>query len=274
MDILKINYGETFQNKFEGYSHHTRVKSFEAEFTLPIPITESQAIISGIDHSRDQLQLYPQADFSRLYNTTLKLGLASEWSEQWSSSIVLLPKLASDYRNISDRDFFIGIYATFAYKKQENMKWRFGMYASTEAYGVFTTPIFGWQYLSTNERFYMNMSLPISGILTYQFGKITGGIDYFGISRSFNVHQDHQVLYADLSSLRFSGFLQIGALKESILLRAKLGYSTNRYKMFEEGEKIGLGLSAFNFGDHRQQLNPDILGSMFFKIEAIYRFQL
>lgn len=275
VDILKINYGETFKNKFEGISSDTRVKSFEAELTLPFPINDSHAIVSGIDHSNDHLQLYPDQKTTSLYNTTLKLGLASKWNEKWSSSIILLPKLASDYNQLSSKDFYMGIYASFAIKKNENLSYRFGFYTSTEAYGVFATPILGWQYRSPNEHFEMNMSLPINGVLTYRLDKVAVGIDYVGISRSFRIHQENlPAQYADLSSLRFSGFLEKSVLNESILLRAKLGYSTNNYEMYAEGEKIDLGLSAFNFGDNRTQLNPDISGSLFFKVEAIYRFYL
>lgn len=275
VDILKVNYGETFKNKFEGFNTSTQIKSFEAEFILPIPLTENQAIISGIDHSNDRLQLFPQSEFTQLYNTTLKLGLASIWNEKWSSSIVLLPKIASDYKDFSGKDFYMGIYATFAVQQKENLKYRFGLYASTEAYGVFMTPIFGWHYLSQNEKFEMNMSLPISGIMTYDLGAFSVGMDYFGISRSFRIHQtDEPVLYADLSSLRFAGFMQMNTFKKQILWRAKLGYSTNDYQVYEDGEKINLGLSAFNFGDSRTQLNPNIKGSVFFKLEVIYRFYL
>lgn len=275
VDIFKINYGETFKNNFKNYDKNTRVKSLIAEFTLPIPINDSQAFISGIDYSSERLQLYPNQPAIGFYNTTLKLGLASQWNEKWGSTIVLLPKLASDYKHLSGKDFYMGIFASFSVKKQENFRYRFGVYASTEAYGVFATPILGWQYLSPNKRFEMNMSLPISGVMTYKLGRFSIGADYYGISRSFRVHQKSQpTQYADMTSLRFSGFLQLNTFKESILLRAKLGYSTNNYELYAADEKIDLGLSAINFGDHRTQLNPDILGSLFFKIEAIYRFHL
>lgn len=274
VDVLKFNYGSTFKNKFENTSNSTKIRAMEAEFTFPIPVTKSQAIITGIDHSNDRLQLFPQDDFTTLYNTTLKLGVASVWNEKWSSSVVLLPKISSDYRHLSNEDFYMGIYATFAIQKQENLKLRFGFYGSSEAYGIFATPIIGWHYLSTDKRFEMNMSLPISGIMTYYFDRISVRIDYFGISRSFRVHKTEvPTLYADLTSIRFSGFVQ-KEIFNSILFRAKTGYSTNSYKMFETGEKIDFALSTINFGDHRTQLNPKIGGSFFFKVEAIYRFKL
>ena len=155
------------------------------------------------------------------------------------------------------------------------MKYRFGEYASQEAFGLFTTPILGWYYLSPNKRFEMDMSLPISADVSYKLGITTVGMDYFGIGRSYKVHYENlPTLYADLSSLEFAGYLQFNALEENVLLRAKLGYSSNNYEMYAEGEKMDLGVSAFSFGDDRTQLNPSLNGGVFFKLETIYRFHI
>lgn len=275
VDILRIGYGQTFNNNFEGTDSSTSVKSFEAGFTFPIVLNVNQALITGADFSRNNLQLFPEAEFTSLYSTNLKLGLASTWSEKWSSTIVLLPKLASDYKNISGDDFYFGGFALLKLKKNENLKYRFGVYASQEAFGFFTTPILGWYYLSPNKRFEMDMSLPISADVSYKLGITTVGVDYFGIGRSYNVHYENSpTLYADLSSLEFAGYLQFNALEESVLLRAKLGYSSNNYEMYAEGEKMDLGVSAFSFGDDRTQLNPALNGGIFLKFEAIYRFHI
>ncbi len=121
----------------------------------------------------------------------------------------------------------------------------------------------------------MDMSLPISADVSYKLGITTVGMDYFGIGRSYNVHYENSsTLYADLSSLEFAGYLQFNALEESVLLRAKLGYSSNNYEMYAEEEKMDLGISAFSFGDDRTQLNPSLNGGFFLKFEAIYRFHL
>ena len=273
VDIFRIGYGQTFNNNFEAVNNDTNVKSFEVGFTFPVVINKNHALITGADFSSNNLQLFPNAEYTSLYSTNLKLGLASTWYEKWSTTIVLLPKIASDYKNISDDDFYFGGFALLKLKKNENLKYRFGIYATQEAFGLFTTPILGWYYLSPNKRFEMDMSLPISADVSYKLGITTLGIDYFGIGRSYNVHYKNlPTLYADLSSLEFAGYLQFNALEESVLLRAKVGYSSNNYEMYAEGEKIDLGVSAFSFGDERTQLNPSLNGGVFLKFEAIYRF--
>ena len=232
-------------------------------------------MITGADFSLNTVQLFPDAAYSNLYSTNLKLGMASTWSEKWSTTIVLLPKIASDYKNIMGDDFYFGGFALLKLKKNENFKYRFGIYATQEAFGFFTTPILGWYYLSPNKRFEMDMSLPIAADVSYKLGLTTVGVDYFGIGRSYNVHyKNAPTLYADLSSLEFAGYLQFNTLEESVLLRAKAGYSSNSYEVYAEGKKIDLGVSAFSFGDDRTQLNPSINGGVFLKFEAIYRFHI
>ncbi|MCW5518276.1 hypothetical protein J1N09_00400 [Aureitalea sp. L0-47] len=274
-DLLRIGYGQTFNNDFENSPNSTQVKSFEADLTFPVPLSEKNVLITGGSFSRNNLQLYPEAEFTSLLSTTLKAGLATTYNEKWSSTVVLLPKIASDYQNITGEDFYFGAYAVVKLKKSDNLIYRFGAYGSTEAFGFFSTPIFGWYYLSPNGRFEMDMSLPISGDINYCLGATTLGMDYFGIGRSFNITETGAPdVYVDLSSLDFASYIQFNTLGNSVLLRAKFGYSSSNFEVYQQGEKIDLGLSAFSFGDDRTQLNPNISGGLFLKFEAIYRFRL
>ena len=275
VDILKIGYSETFNNDFEGTNKSTQVNSFEAGLTIPIVINKDYAFITGFDFSKNNLQLFPDSLQTNLYSTILKVGLASTYSKKWSSTLILLPKIASDYKNISSDDFYVGGLALFKYQKNENLKYRFGIYGSTEAFGFFTTPILGWYYLSPNTKFEMDVSLPIAADINYKLGKTTLGVDYYGIGRSFALHGENQPNeYVDLSSLEFASYIQYNAFENSILLRGKFGYSSNNYEVYADGDSIDLGVSAFTFGDDRKQLNPDLSGGFFLKVEAIYRFQL
>lgn len=274
VDLFKIGYGQTFNNDFDGTPNSTYLKVFDASLTIPIVLNENHAFITGADFTTNELQLFPEIDFTNLYSSTLKLGMASTWNEKWSTTIVLLPKVASDYKDISSEDFYFGGFALLKLKKRENLIYRFGFYGSTEAFGFFTTPIIGWYYLSPNGRFEMDMSLPVQADMNYCLGATTIGLDYVGIGRSFNVESDGPPIYVDLSSLEFASYLQFNTLGKSVLLRAKFGYSSNDYEVYERGEKIDLGLSAFSFGDDRTQINPSISGGFFLKFEAIYRFNL
>jgi hypothetical protein len=275
VDLLKIGYGKTFSNSFADTSENTEVTTFDVDLTYPVVLNGKNTLITGAAFNYSNLQLFPDMGYTSLYSSTLKIGLASSFNEKWSSTVVLLPKIASDYKNISGDDFYFGGFAVLKLKKKENLIYRFGIYATSEAFGIFSTPIIGWYYLSPNKRFEMDMSLPIAADINYKLDFATVGFDYYGIGRSYKLNQGAlPKQYVDQSSLEFLGYFQFNALENSVLIRAKAGYASSSYEVYENGDKIDFGLSAFSFGDNRTQLNPDISGGLLLKLEAIYRFNI
>ncbi|QAA82005.1 hypothetical protein EI546_09845 [Aequorivita sp. H23M31] len=273
VDIFKVGYGQTFKNEFKDKEASTDIKFLNMGVTVPIPLNENHAFITGAEFTYSNLQLFPEAEYSSLYSTFLTLGLASNWNKKWSSTLVLLPKLASDFDPVSSKDFFMGGLGVIKFRKNENLLYRFGAYASQEAFGVFATPILGLNYLSENNKFEIDLNLPIKGDINYKFEFATVGIDYLGISRSFNLHyEDMPSMYVDLGSTQVASYLQFKVFKEEILLRTKFGYSSDNYEVYAQDDKVDLALSAFNFGDNRTQLNPSLSGSLFVKLELVYRY--
>ena len=275
IDLFNVAYGKTLNNNFANSSAQTELTTFDVNLTYPLVLNENNTFITGAAFNYSNLQLFPNTSAANLYSSTLKLGLATTINEKWSTTIVLLPKVASDYKNISGDDFYFGGYAILKLKKKENLIYRFGLYASSEAFGLFSTPIIGWYYLSPNKRFQMDISLPIAADINYKLGFGTIGVDYYGIGRSYNINQETlPSQYVEQTSLEFLGYYQCSTLKSTLLLRLKAGYSTSNYAVYETGDEIDFGLSAFRFGDDRRQVNPDISGGILLKLEAIYRFNI
>lgn len=290
VDILKISYSENFNSEFEGYSQSTNVKSIDIDFTYPIVINNNNALITGVNYSRNNLELFPRLNQTTtsnlftnytgntsLHTSILKLGLATTFDKKWSGTFVLLPKLASDYINISNDDFYFGGVAILKYKKHERLKYRFGLFAIDQAYGWFTTPIIGLYYISKNSKFEMDISVPVSADINYSLSKnFNVGFDYLGIGRSFDVHLENTPdFYIDYGALEFTCYAQYALLSKSILLRAKLGYADFDAEAYADGDKIDFRVSAFNIGDGgRKQLNPELSSGFIAKIEAVYRFNI
>jgi hypothetical protein len=63
-------------------------------------------------------------------------------------------------------------------------------------------------------------------------------------------------------------------MDNSILLRLKAGYVANSAEVYAKDDQIDFRVSVFDFGDERNQLSPDLSGSLFAKLEAVYRFDL
>ena len=276
VDVFKFGYSYTDQAKFKDTNENTSINVFNASVTFPIELSSKHVFLTGIDLSSHNLWLSPEyRQPTTLYNTLFKVGLATTFSEKWSSTFVLLPKIASDYKTISGDDFNFGVYAIAKLKKSEYFKFRFGLYASTELFGVFATPIIGAYYLSPNKHFEIDASLPITAAVNYHFERVSLGFDYFAIGRSYNISQETSTsVYVDQRPIEASTYIQFGLAENSILLRAKLGYSSNTNEVYAQGDQLNYRISAFSFGDDRTQLNSDILGSVFLKFEAIYRIHL
>ena len=126
VDLLKIGYGQTFNNNFEGSDASTHVTSFDLDFTYPVILNKNNVLVTGLIFIENEVQLYPSTDiyhspFNKLYSTTLKMGLSSKFNNKWSSTIVLLPKVASDYKIITKKDFFMGGFAILKLQKKSNL---------------------------------------------------------------------------------------------------------------------------------------------------------
>jgi hypothetical protein len=273
VDLINLGYSNTFSTSFKESGENADGQSFFADLNFPIELNEKYALITGVNLNTHQLPLYPNAEITHLYSLMLKLGLATTHSKKWSSTLVFLPKLASDYNNLSSDDLYLGGYGILKYQKSDDLLYKLGAYGSTEAFGVFFTPIVGLYYTSPNGLFEMDLSLPISADINYTLGNTIVGIDYFGIGRSFHLDVEPNT-YVEQNPLEFSSYIQFNAWHNSILVRAKVGYSSYENEVYADGDKLDVRLSAFNFGDDRTQLNPDITGGFFIKIETLYRFHI
>ena len=288
IDLFTVGSSRNFNNEFDGTDKTTDIQSLDIDLTIPFVIDDNHAIVTGVIYSSNNLRLAPNnfegngpfygpfAEKTTLYNTVLKVGLNKTFSDKWSGTFIVLPKLASDYQDLSGEDFYIGGAALFSYQKNERLKYKFGWYAMGQAFGLFTTPIIGFYYISADEKLEMNVSIPVSADINYKVGpKAKVGFNYYAIGRSFDIHKENAMnTYLDYVALEFTGYLQYGFMDNSILLRAKAGFAPNTAELYANDDKVDFRVSAFDFGDNRTQLNPDLSGSLFAKLEAVYRFDL
>jgi hypothetical protein len=276
VDLFSINYGKSGATRYENGSHTTTITNLDADLTLPIELNEKYAIITGADFSNNSLQLFPDSNYNNLYLTRIKAGININHSEHWSGTYILLPKLSSDYINLSRDDFYIGGLAVLKYKKRNNLTYKFGLYASNEAFGLFISPLIGLYYLSPSSRFEMNLYLPNNADLNYSLtNKTKIGTDFVARGKSFKLTTDSErSSYAENNSMEFSSYIQNNSFNKNVLLRLKIGFSTNSFEVYPIDQKIAFATTLFKFGDNRTQLNSNLSSSGFVKIEAIYRFDI
>ncbi|GAA4278604.1 DUF6268 family outer membrane beta-barrel protein [Aquimarina mytili] len=277
IDLVKINYGSILDAGFEGSDTQTNVNLLDVGVTYPIRLNENTAIITGIDYIQHSLDLFPNSETINLNNITIKAGLNIKHGSKWSGTYLFLPKIASqDLHTDGDHLFFGGV-ALLKYQKSERMQYRFGVYASSEGFGTFMTPILGLYYISENKDWEISASLPINADVNHRFNNaVAVGLGFQAFVRSFSMERDENTpeLYTQMSNIEFGPYVQHSFLDQSILVRLQAGYSTASYEVFEEGDTLPIRVSAFEFGDNRNLLNPEMTGNVFVRVGATYRFHL
>jgi hypothetical protein len=276
IDLFSVNYGKSQKSTFENSSINTSISTFQTNLILPIVLNEKYIAVTGVNFSSYSLQLFPDSNNNHLYSTNLRAGLSVKHSEHWSGLYLFLPKVASDYINVSSEDIYLGGLALLKYKRNENFGYGLGLYGSSEAYGMSVVPIVTFYYHSPNKRFEINAFMPNDADINYSLtDKTRIGVDFLGHGNSYKLTTDNvRSNYVENNSLDFSSYVQRSVLDNKILLRLKLGYSLNEFRIYPMDQKLDLQILALKFGDNRTRLFEDKSNTILLKMEAIYRFDL
>lgn len=271
VDIVKLSSNNaTLEN---GTNSETQVNNLNFEIYYPKEINDNLVLITGLTAENTSLNLVPLAEKSNITMTRLNLGVKYKHSEKWSGTYVLLPKLASDFNANGSKNFQFGAIAVLDYTVSESFKYKMGLYSSTENFGTTLTPIIGLWHKSKNKKLYINATLPIRMDVNYSLAdKFSLGADLLTSVKSYNVESD---AYVQEESIRFGFYAQYRLMKNALLLRAKLGYDTTDYGLYNQNDQVGLQVLTFQVGgDDRNRLNTEFLAAPYFGADLIYRFDL
>ena len=273
VDLARFHYSTTPQNDFDSIPGNTAVEDFGLDVTLPIVINENNTFLTGFNIDQINVKLQPVSNPVTISTINLKIGYNKKHSKKWSGTYMFLPKISSDFKTISSKDYQFGALALVKYTKKENLKYSVGAYYNGELFGPFIVPLIGLYYKSSSEKFEANFTLPIWADINYKlndFMKV--GANFSAFVRSYHLSENNA--YVVRKSNDVFGYLQFN-LTKSILLQTKTGYTIGRsYKVYNYSDKTDLGLSAFRFGDERTVLNPTFKDGIAFKVRLIYRFHI
>jgi len=275
-DIGSISYANTPSNKFENSSEQTGVEELELKLNFPVVVDEKNVLLTGLYANRIQVKLDPDISGNTNLNSIgLVLGLNHTYSEKWSATYMVLPKISSDLNELSGKDFQLGLLSLFNYTKRSDLKYKFGLYANTERYSLSFLPLLGLYYQSPDKKFEANFTLPIRADVNYQlFGKTKVGLNFDGLGSSYNMNKRLYInkdTYAVKTSNELFAYLMF-QLGTSFYIKPKLGYSILRtYKVFENNDKVDFSVGPIYVGDNRTQLNTNFEDGAIFKIEMVYR---
>ena len=273
VDLIKNHYAISPNNSFDSIKGNTDIEEYGTDITLPIVLKNENVFITGITAEQIHLKLHPSASKTSISSVALKLGYQINHSEKVSGTYMILPKLASDFKNIGANDFQIGGLALYKIKKSSSFKYHAGAYYNNELFGPFLVPLLGFYYKSENKKLEANFTLPIWADINYSLTNwMNIGTNFSAIVRSYHLSQSNA--YVVKKSNDIFGYLQFN-FKKNFILQTKIGYSIGRsYKAYTNEDKTDFGLSAFRFGDNRNVLNPTFEDGMILRIRLLYRFHI
>lgn len=278
IDILKVNAITTPYNTFDTSNSETKINQLDADLTAPIKITDQFSVITGLTYENIQTKLFAGEKMKRFGSITLKSGINKQFNENWSGIVVLLPKIASDYVSVGNKDFQMGATLIMKYRKQDNLNYKFGLYYNSELFGPFFVPMAGMYYLSRDKKFETNIMLPLQIDVNYKLlAFMNVGCNFNGQIRSYhltNVIPANHSTYVTRSTNEFFAYLKLNVSK-SISIQTKAGHSAGRsYRVYDENDKVFLGLPALFIGPKRQQLNSNFTNGIIFQLVLLYRFNI
>lgn len=278
VDVLKVSANTTQYNTFDSSNTKTRLNELTVDLTVPVKINEGFSLLTGVIYEDIQTKLFADGIIKNFGSTSVKLGFNKQLNEKWSTTVVALPKIASDYNSYNNKDFQIGGIALFKYKKRDNLNFKTGLYYNSELFGPFFVPMLGMYYQSPNKKFEANIMLPLQADINYQVLPFMNvGCNFNGQIRSYhlnNVTDANPNTYVAKSTNELFAYLKFNVTK-SISLQTKVGESFGRsYKVYNENDKVNFGLPLTFVGHKREQLNSNFSNGLIFQATLVYRINL
>ncbi len=278
IDVLKVNFNSTPYAVFDSSESKTRVKEIFFDLTTPIKLNDKWSIITGCVFESIQAKLFASESEKTFCSTTLKIGFNKIVNDKYAFTFVLLPKIASNYKNIGNKDFQFGTLSLLKYKKNKQLSYKFGFYQNFELFGPLFVPMFGFYYLSPNKKLEANVFLPLQLDVNYKLShRIFGGINFNGLIRTYHltdINSSYKSTYLNRSTNDIYAYLKMN-VNENISFQTKVGYSMARkFIVYGDGDGIAFALPATYIGDHRTPLNTKFSNGLLFQISFLYRIHL
>jgi hypothetical protein len=278
VDLLKVSASTTPENTFDSSATKTRINDILVDLTVPVKINDGFSVLTGVIYEQMQTKLFADGIVKNFGSTTVKLGFNKQLTEKWSTTVVALPNIASDYNSFNSKDFQLGGIALFKYKKRDNLNFKTGLYYNSEIFGPLFVPMLGMYYQSPNKKFEANIMLPLQADVNYQILPFMNvGVNFNGQVRTYhlnNLTDANPNAYVAKATNELFAYLKFNVTK-SISIQTKVGQSFGRsYKVYDYNDRVDFGLPATLIGQKPTQLNSNFSNGLIFQATLVYRLSL
>ena len=202
---------------------------------LPLKLSQKNIFIVGLDFNRTQFKYSGDTTIgSVLGATSIQIGLLKQLNPKLKAMMVAVPKIATDFKDIDNRDFQLGGALLFTYIKKNSLKFKFGLYYNREFFGNFFMPLLGIDW-KVNSNAYIFGVLP--GAMNFEYKlknkKLYTGISYRCITASYRLSNEYGKFYVRQGHT-FWGDNQIKIflnyyLSKQLIVFGELGYASLHY---------------------------------------------
>ena len=278
VDILKISANTTSLNKFDSSSATTRVNELVTDLTVPIKLNDSNAIVTGVIYETFQTKLFANQNEKSATMVILKAGWDTKFNSSWSGTFVVLPKVASNFVTLGNKDFQLGGIAILKYKKKQNLNYRIGLYYNGELFGPLLVPMLGLYYISPNKKIETTIMMPLQADFAYKLhSHISVGFYYNAQIKTFHltdITPTNPSTYVTKSSDDLFGYFRF-EFGKGFSLYTRVGQSVDRhFHVYDQNDKVALGLPAVYIDNHRKPLNTNFENGLIYQVMLLYRFSL
>lgn len=278
LDIARLNISRTNLEDVD-QTFNTDVTNLNLEVLYPTPLTNDMVLITGFTAENTGLELGDRLKYQNLTMARLNVGVKWSHNKKWTGTYLLLPKLASSFDAEGGDNFQFGAIALMEYRFKNRKRGKFGLYSSSENFGTIITPLIGGYYRTKDSKFYIDAALPIRMDANYSLtDKLSMGADLRTSVKSYNLGQYQQSvddLYVQEESIRAGLYLSYALMNETLQLRAKVGFDTTDYGLYQQGDVVGAQVLTFQLsGDDRVRLNNEFDSALFFGVDIFYRLGL
>jgi len=172
VDPLNVKYQNFSQVPYSDNETNKLSSSlYEATILLPIELENKDVVLINADLTKMNFNTTSEnVIHTNLYSTSLSFGYDHGWkNSKWRTMGMLIPKINSDFKNTSDA-FQMGGVILANYKKNDNLKYHFGVYYNQEFFGDYLIPLLGIEW-KINDRMNLFGDLPSNLNFEYKINK-------------------------------------------------------------------------------------------------------
>ncbi|MBI9054015.1 MAG: hypothetical protein JEY96_09380 [Bacteroidales bacterium] len=255
-------------------------KNYEAaimsNLSIPIVFKDSSVWYTSVDYQYFYMpnQVITTGDTElnfNLHGIILRTGYIHRFNSKQSLQVLFTPRYMSDFNASFEKSIQLGGIVMYEKIKNADFMWRIGVLYNQEFFGTYIVPVL---YLDWNltSKFKIKGLLPVYAKAYIQANENTEvGLHFIGLATSYRVDEPmFENAYVDRRSIDLSLFTNVH-LWDNIFFEGRVGYSVSKdYGLYDEDDKIDLGMPLVNFGDDRVRLNQDFDGSPFVHLRLKY----